>query len=91
MQSIGDVMTAFIRSSKWKSRLDQIKVNDSYPKVMGNTITRYTKQIYFNNGTLTIYTDVAPLKHELLMAKEQLKKRFNEYLGEEIIKEVAVR
>lgn len=91
MQNIGDVMSAFIRSSKWKSRLDRIKVTESYNEVVGTTISKYTKQIYFSDGVLTIYTDVAPLKHELQMAKEQLKQRFNDYFKENIIKEVAIR
>jgi hypothetical protein len=41
--------------------------------------------------TLFITTNVAPLKHELLYQKENIVKRVNEALGENVVKEVVIK
>jgi hypothetical protein len=57
---------------------------------MGVTISRYTERIEVKNGTLFIYTNVAPLKNELVFQKELIISRMNESIGDILIKEVVV-
>ncbi len=40
---------------------------------------------------LTIYTDVAPLKQELLLGKEQLIARINEYFEDKVVDEIIIK
>ena len=44
-----------------------------------------------NNKTLVIYSDVAALKQELLVGKEQLKARLNEYFQEKVVDDIVIK
>ena len=47
-------------------------------------------QIEIRNGTLFIYTSVAPLKNELVFQKDLILQRVNESMGEQVVKEVVI-
>jgi predicted nucleic acid-binding Zn ribbon protein len=91
MQPLGHVLNKFLKSTKWKSRLDEIKIKNDWPVIVGKTIAKYTKSISYYEGVLIIYTDVAPLKQEIMLSKQQLIITINEHFNEAIIKEIQVR
>jgi hypothetical protein len=47
--------------------------------------------MYLSGTTLTIYTDVAALKQELLLAKPQLIATINEHFQEQIVTEINIK
>ncbi|MCW3122103.1 MAG: hypothetical protein JWQ38_1595, partial [Flavipsychrobacter sp.] len=55
------------------------------------TIAKYTRNINLYGKVLTIYTDVAPLKQELLLGKEQLAIRINEYFKDKVVTEIVIK
>jgi len=57
---------------------------------MGKTIAKYTDRIEIRNATLFIYTQVAPLKNELVFQKELIIERINESMGANTIREVVI-
>jgi predicted nucleic acid-binding Zn ribbon protein len=89
--SIGDALHLFFKNAHWKARMDEIRLQSEWEKIMGATIAKYTKEIKLKEGTLIIATDIAPLKHELQMAKDQIKANINEYFKENIILEVRIK
>ena len=66
-------------------------MRQEWETIVGKTIAKYTRNINLYNKILTIYTDVAPLKQELLLGKEQLKNRINEYFEETIIADIVIK
>jgi len=91
MMSIGDALNAVLKNAKWKSRLDEIRIKESWEAIMGATIAKYTHAITFNNGVLTIYSNVAPLKHELKTNVTQIIKNINDHFNEIVVKEVMIK
>lgn len=91
MQPLGIVLNRFLKSTKWKSRLDEIKLKNDWPIIVGKTIAKYTKSISYYEGVLIIYTDIAPLKQEILLSKDQLILTINEHFKESIVKDIQVR
>ena len=89
--SIGEALKEFLKSSKLKSGIQALQIEDAWEKIMGKTIARYTDKIEIINSTLFISSTVAPLKNELLYQKEKIIERVNEALGERVIKEVVIR
>lgn len=89
--SIGDAINHILDKSKWKPRINELKIKQEWEQIVGKTIARYTKNVTLYNKSLTVYTDVAPLKQELLLGKEQLKQKINEYLKERAVEEVHIR
>jgi len=89
--SIGDALKQFLKTSKLKTGVQALQIEDAWEKIMGKTIARYTDKIEIINSTLFISSTVAPLKNELLYQKEKIIERVNEMLGEKVIKEVVIR
>jgi predicted nucleic acid-binding Zn ribbon protein len=89
--SIGEAINLLLEKSKWKPKIHELRLRDEWETITGKTIAKYTNKIYLSGKTLTIYTDVAPLKHELLLGKEQLMQTINQYFEETVVTEVVIK
>jgi hypothetical protein len=89
--TIGEALKEFLKKSRLKSGMQALKIKDVWEEIMGPTIARYTDKIEIVNSTLFIYTNVAPLKNELIYQKAKIIERVNEALGEKSIKEVVIK
>ncbi len=88
--SLGEALRQFLEKSRIKNSIQSMQIEDHWLKLMGETIAKYTDRIEIKNGTLFIYTEVAPLKNELVFQKELIKKRINENLGDNVVKDVVI-
>jgi predicted nucleic acid-binding Zn ribbon protein len=88
--SLGDALKSFLKNSRFKGQVQAMQIEEAWEMIMGKTIAKYTDKIQIQGNTLVINTTVAPLKQELIYQKEQIIKRVNEALGENIIKDVRV-
>lgn len=88
--SLGDALKQFLNKSRLKNNIQSLQISEHWGNIMGVTIAKYTDRIEIKNGTLFIYTNVAPLKNELVFQKELIIARMNESIGESLIKEVVI-
>ncbi|WP_118951689.1 DUF721 domain-containing protein [Taibaiella helva] len=89
--SIGEALSSFLKSARWQSRINEIRIQREWGKIMGATIARYTRNVQLREGVLVIATDVAPLKQELQFGKQQVINNINEYFGEKVVTDVVVK
>jgi predicted nucleic acid-binding Zn ribbon protein len=89
--SVGDALKRLIAQSGWGEKAQEYRIKEDWEKIMGVTIARYTHQIQLRNKVLVISTDVAPLKHELLLGKENLIQKINQHFGETLIMDIKIR
>ena len=89
--SIGEALNLLLERSKWKPKVTELRLRQEWETITGKTIAKYTRDIGLHDKTLTIYTDVAPLKQELLVGKDQLIKNINDYFGEQVINEIVIK
>lgn len=89
--SISDAIRDFLKTSKLKTGIQAIQIEEAWENIMGKTIAKYTDKIEIINSTLFISSSVAPLKNELMYQKTKIMERVNEALGERIIKEIVIR
>lgn len=73
-----------------KPVIQSLQIEDHWEKIMGETISNFTDKIEIRNGTLFIYTRVAPLKNELVFQKGLIIERVNESMGEKLVREVVI-
>lgn len=88
--SLGDALKRFLDKSRIKHNIQSIQIEDHWEKIMGETIFKYTDKIEIKNGTLFIYTSVAPLKNELVFQRDLIKQRVNESMRENVVREVVI-
>ena len=89
--SIGDALSSFLKSARWQNKINEIRIQREWEKIMGATIARYTRDVQLREGTLIITTDVAPLKQELQFGKQQIINNVNEYFKDTVVKDVVVK
>ena len=88
---MAEALKQLLEKSHWKPKVTELRMRDEWETIVGKTISRYTRSIALYGKTLTIYTDVAPLKQELLLGKEQLIARLNEYFEEKVVEDIIVK
>lgn len=89
--SIGDALKLLMEKSGWAPKAHELRMREEWEQIAGKTIAKYTRNLYLSGGILTIYTDVAALKQELLLAKPQLMATINEYFAEQVVKEINIK
>ncbi len=89
--SIGEALNLLMERSHWKPKVIELRIKNEWESIAGKTIAKYTRSLNMFNKTLTIYTDVAPLKQELLLGKDQMVARINEYFNERVVDEIVVK
>lgn len=89
--SVGEAINLLFERSNWKPKAHELRMKSEWEEISGKTISKYTRNIALYNKVLTIYTDVAPLKQELLAGKEQLKNRINEYFQERVVEDILIK
>ena len=86
--TLEDAMKQMFKAYRLQGKMNQVFVTSCWEKIMGKTIARYTKALFFKEGKLYVELTSAPLKHELVMNKTKVIKNINDEVGEELIEEV---
>ncbi len=88
--SLGDALKNFLEKSRIKNDIQSLQIEAHWANIMGEAISRLTDKIEIRNGTLFIYTAVAPLRNELVFQKALIIERVNESFGEVLVRDVVV-
>lgn len=89
--SVGDALRRLIRQSGWTDRIHEYRMKEEWPQIAGITIARYTSGMMLRDRILTISTDVAPLRQELMLGKQQLIEKINAHFQETVVLDIRVR
>ncbi len=90
-QSLSQVLREYISEMRMDRKLKEVNVVQSWEEVLGKTISRYTRNVYFSKGILFVEINSAVVKNELVMMREEIRKRLNEQAGEEIITKIVFK
>lgn len=89
--NIGEALSLLLEKSKWKHKVNELRMQQEWEQIVGKTISRYTRNVVLRGETLTVYSDVAALKQELYFGKQQLIERINDYFKERVVSEIVVK
>ncbi len=87
-EHIGLVLQQVLRDMGLEKPLLEHRIIEAWPSLMGTMIAQYTRKLEFKNGVLFIYLSSAPLRQELFLARFELVKKLNEYVGADIVQDV---
>ncbi len=87
-EHIGIVMQQALREMGLERPLLEHRIVEAWPSLMGTMIAQYTRKVEFKNGVLFVYLSSAPLRQELFLARFELVKKLNEYVGADIVHDV---
>jgi len=87
-QKLSDIIQAFVKEKNFQKKFDEIEVVSSWEKILGKTVASYTERVSLYNGALFVKMKSPVVKNELMMMKDDIKKRLNEEAGSEAVKKI---
>ncbi len=85
---ITTLLGEFLRAEGLETPLNQHRLVESWPKVVGPTIARYTEQPFIKNQTLYVKVKAAPLRNDLMMGRTNLVSQLNQHVGAQVITDI---
>ena len=90
VQPLSDLIEAFYAKHKGPGYMDELKIIQSWPKVVGPFIASHTIDLSIRNKILFARIDSDALRNELGYSKSLLLKNLNEMVGKEVISEIVL-
>jgi predicted nucleic acid-binding Zn ribbon protein len=85
---IGDILQQFLKEAMPKNLGDEIRVFGQWPLAVGPEIAKQAEPKGFKHGILFVETRHPVWTMELTGKRHLIRKRINEALGEEVVKEI---
>ena len=87
-RTIKQAIDELLKTYRLDGKMAEIKLINSWEKIMGTMIARHTTDIFIRNKQLVIRLDSAALRQELSYGKEKIVKLLNDAAGSQVIEQV---
>ncbi len=89
--TLKEVLNEMLKEYRLSDKLMELKLVESWPKIVGKIIAKHTTGIYLRNKRLYVTLDNAAIREELLYAKTKLLKSLNKIAGSDLIEEIVFK
>ena len=90
VRTVGEIVREFYELHKGPDYIDELKVINSWKKVVGPFIASHTIDLAIRNHVLYVRVDSDALRSELSYSRSLLLKNLNEMVGKEVISEIVL-
>lgn len=90
VKPLGDLIKEFYEQHRGSDYMDEVKLINSWPKVVGPFIASHTIDLSIKNHVLFVRVDSDALRNELGYSKSLLIRNLNELAGKEILREIVL-
>lgn len=87
-KQLGDLLMQFLRAEGLETPLLEHRIINAWPAIMGDTISRYTSELYIKNSILWVKLKSPALKQNLLMMHGDITRKLNAYVQSQVITDV---
>ena len=88
--SISDALVACLRENGLEQSVLEVQVEEAWPKVMGDVVTRLTRSVEVRDGVLIVRVNSAALKTQLFENRFELVSKLNEAVGAKVIRDCRI-
>ena len=88
MKSIGELILKNLRAQGLETPLQQKRLIEAWPEVMGEMIAGYTQEVFIRNQTLHVRLTNPALRADLSMMRAEIVKKLNTAVGSQVIVEI---
>ena len=78
----------FLRSEGLEIPLLEHRIVNAWPTVMGESVSRYTTDLYVKNSVLWVKLKSPALKQNLMMMHSEITRRLNAHVQSQVISDV---
>ena len=87
---IGDAIIAYLRESGLEQSVLDVQIEEVWPKVMGDVVTKLTRSVEVRDGVLYVRVNSAALKTQLFENRFELVRKLNEAVGAKAIRDCRI-
>lgn len=88
--SISDALVDYLRESGLEQSVLDMQIEQVWPRVMGETVTKLTRSIEMRDGMLIVHVNSAALKAQLFENRFELVRKLNETVGANAIRDCRI-
>jgi hypothetical protein len=89
-KTIKEVIENYVRYFKLSDKLNEVKINEIWEKLMGVSIAKHTTKIEIKKNKLYIFVDSSIIRSELSYAKNKIVMAINAEVGNKLIDEIVL-
>lgn len=90
-EQIGDILRRYLRQESLESPLNEQRLIDAWPEILGPGMAKYTRELHIRNQILYVSLSSSTLRQELMMGRELLVRKLNERVGANVITNIIFR
>lgn len=87
-QPVHDILLAWLRAQGLETPLLEYRIVQAWPEVMGEVISRYTRQVFVKDGKLQVQLTSPSLRQNLMMEHKRIAQKLNDHVGTYVISDV---
>ncbi|MBQ5680498.1 MAG: DUF721 domain-containing protein [Bacteroidaceae bacterium] len=88
-QPVHDILLAWLRAEGLETPLLEYRVVQAWPEVMGEVISRYTRQVFVKDGKLQVQLTSPSLRQNLMMEHKRIAQKLNDHVGAYVVSDVS--
>lgn len=88
---LSDVIHQVLKEQHLDKPLNEKRLVDAWPLVLGTNIMKYTSGLMIQNRVLYVNLTSSVLRHDLFLSREEIKKSLNKQVGAEVIVDIVFR
>lgn len=89
--TLKDAIKNLLNAYKLKGKILETRLLGAWETLVGDTVAKYTDDLYIRDKKLYIKVSNATIRQELLYSKEALLKQLNVFAGENALDDIIVR
>ena len=90
-ETLSEVIQQVLRNNHLDKQLNEKRLLDAWPKVLGDNIMQYTTDLYIKRKVLYVSLSSSVLRHDLFISREEIKQSLNRSVGEEVINDIVFK
>jgi predicted nucleic acid-binding Zn ribbon protein len=88
---LSDVIRQVLGELHLDRPLNEKRLIEAWPKVLGQNIVQYTSDLSIKNRVLYVSLTSSVLRHDLFLSREQIKNSLNNQVGVEVIVDIVFK
>jgi predicted nucleic acid-binding Zn ribbon protein len=90
-ESLGDIIHQYIQTFGIDKKLDEVKIYDIWPEIVGKEIAQKTRKLQIVNRVLFVYCSSSVARSELIKIRNYLPDELNLKMGIDLIDALLIR
>jgi len=86
-----DIIGQVLKTTHLYKQLNEKRLNEALPKLLGENIMKYTSDLSIKNKVLYVSLNSSVLRHDLFISREEIKTSLNRNVGAEVINNIIFR